>query len=175
MQSSIPENWKSLLICCYFDRIKVSETKRHLLSSKSSKANMTNSLDTLKERETGSGLEYLAGRAPSGGRPAGYPVFFLYNWHCSASLSKGGLTPAHCAGFIWAASCAACRNLTWPPLLSPCPETFCLKLDVGFLRCERVYWVFVWRLTCLCAFNVDGGLEEFDFAKHKGDCLVNIR
>lgn len=49
-----------------FDRIKVSESKWYLLSSKSSKANMTNALETLKERETGSGLEYLAGWALCG-------------------------------------------------------------------------------------------------------------
>ncbi len=103
------------------------------------------------KRKQGAGLNiWLAG--PCAGRPAGYSVFFLYNWHCSASLSRGGLTPAHCAGFIWAASCAARRNLTWPPLLTVSPR-LCLSSAVGSLRSERcLLSVCLTFVTCLCIY-----------------------
>ena len=67
--------------------MKESDTERHLLSSKSSKPNMTNPLDAAEEKETWPGLGYLAARFLLG-HPAGQPVFFLYSGHRGAALSE---------------------------------------------------------------------------------------
>ncbi len=134
-----------------FDRIKVSESKWYLLSSKSSKANMTNALETLKERETGSGLEYLAGWALCG-TSCWVLCFLSIQLALQCIPQQRRPDPGSLCWVIWAASCAARRNLTWPPLLTVSPETL-FKLCRGIFA----FWacllsVCLTFVTCLCIY-----------------------
>ncbi len=150
-----------------FDRIKVSESKWYLLSSKSSKANMTNALETLKERETGSGLEYLAGWAlcgtscwvpcflsiqlalqciPQQRRPDPGSLCWVYLSCVVCGTQESNMaTPAH--GRPWDALFKLCCGIFafWACLLGVC-LTFVMCLCIYVHRgCERIGLRWLWK------------------------------
>lgn len=140
-------SWNEALSCSWFATIWTTWKRQKDIYSLQRGAGQGGDkpLDNVRERETWSRLEYVAAGLSLVSCRA--PCFLSTHW-AGLIEGRGHACPAHCAAFICPASCALCKNPTWP-----CPRPYCLGSTACCMCCPCPR-EFAWNESCVCAFVV---------------------